>query len=351
MRWERWAVLILAAALLLLVRRILPPFVVAAVIAYVVSPAVAMLRGRGVPRALAATLVFLAVLAPLIVTAALAGPGLVSQTRELISSGPDLIENVLLQVIGPQPLQLFGAEVAPRSVAVRIVASVRDALGHPADAFHAAEQVVESVVNLVLTLLAIFYFLLDGHRLGQFLLRFVPTDQQPHVLAVAPRIHRVLGRFLGGQALLVGLMSAVTFLVLHFVFHLRFALPIAIASGFLEVIPVVGPISAGAIACVVALGQDGVALAVWVALAYLILRQVEDQFVMPLVVGRVVHLHPLVTIFAVLAGGALAGILGMILAVPAAASIRVILDYCYPDPGEASSKKVTTPPPAYSARQ
>ena len=69
-----------------------------------------------------------------------------------------------------------------------------------------------------------------------------------------------------------------------------------------------------------------------VALLYLAIRQLEDQLVMPLVVGRAVHVHPLVTIFAVVAGEHLAGPLGALLAVPLAAAAKVVLDYAYPAP-------------------
>lgn len=364
MRWQRWLIVALAILLLYLARRVLPPFIVAGVIAYVLSPLVDLLVARGVPRRAAGALLFCCILAPLVVGLAMLLPGLMHQTRELLGSGPDLIENVLIQLTGGQVVEVFGTQVTARSLALRVTASIRDALGRPADAFHAAEQAVELVGNVLLTLLATFYFLIDGPQFGRYALRLVPPEQRPHVLAVGPRIHRVLGRYLGGQVLLVALMSAVTFVVLYFVFHLRFALPIAIATGFLEIIPVIGPITAGAIACVVALSQGGVGPALGVALAYFILRQVEDQFVMPQVVGRAVELHPLVTIFAVLTGGAIAGILGMVLAVPAAASIKVVLDYAYPPatPAEAprgepepvgsapaspsSHGQVITPPPS-----
>src|SRR5438552_165943 len=79
----------------------------------------------------------------------------------------------------------------------------------------------------------------------------------------------------------------------------------------------------------VALSAQGAGAAVGVIIAYTILRELEDQVVMPVVVGRAVNLHPVVTIFAVLAGGAIAGVLGMLLAVPTAAAIKVVLDILY----------------------
>jgi predicted PurR-regulated permease PerM len=190
---------------------------------------------------------------------------------------------------------------------------------------------MDTLAKVVLTLLAMFYLLLDGKRVGQYFMRFVSPDRREQVSEVAERIHLVLGRYLRGQLYLVGLMSLVTYLVLTFVFHLPYALPISLATGVLEVIPVIGPITAGAIAAVVALFHGGPGLMLWVIVAYFVLRMAEDQLVMPQVVGRAVHLHPLVTIFAVLLGGSIAGVLGAVMAVPMAAAIRVTLDYVFPD--------------------
>jgi predicted PurR-regulated permease PerM len=163
-------------------------------------------------------------------------------------------------------------------------------------------------------------------------LRFVPAEYRGRVETLSAEIHRVLGRYLRGQLILIVLMATVTFVVLEWVFHLPYALWIAILTGFLEVVPLIGPVVAGAIACLVGLGQGGVGEAAALAVTYLILRQTEDQLIMPQVVGRAVHVHPLVTIFAVLAGERIAGVLGMVLAVPTAAAIKVVLDQAYPRP-------------------
>jgi predicted PurR-regulated permease PerM len=145
--------------------------------------------------------------------------------------------------------------------------------------------------------------------------------------SAAKDVNVVLSRYVRGLLFLVALMSAVTWAGLTFVFHLPFALPIAIATGLLEVIPFVGPIAAGALAAVVAFSHGGVGLTVGVAVFYFVLRQAEDQLVMPAVIGRAVALHPAVIIFAVLAGGTIGGVLGTLLAIPTAAALKVLLDH------------------------
>jgi predicted PurR-regulated permease PerM len=179
-------------------------------------------------------------------------------------------------------------------------------------------------------MLSLVYFLIDGQNFFRYLLRFVPPEHRLHVQHLSAQIHRVLGRYLRGQLVLIVVMSVVTFVVLEWVFRLPYALWLGILTGILEVIPLIGPISAAAIACTIGFSQGGPNEAAGLAIAYFVLRQVEDQLVMPLIVGRAVHVHPLVTIFAVLVGEKIAGVLGMILAVPVAAVIKVVLDYAYP---------------------
>jgi predicted PurR-regulated permease PerM len=167
---------------------------------------------------------------------------------------------------------------------------------------------------------------LDGDRIGNFLLRLIPPEHRARVASIGDRVHLQIGRYLRGQLLLIVLMSAVSWVVLHFLFQLRFALPVAILTGVLEVIPIVGPIAAAAVAASIALTTIDLQHAIWIVVAYTVLRQIEDQLVMPIVVGRAVELQPVVTLFAVLAGGSIAGLLGMLLAIPTAAAAKVVLE-------------------------
>ena len=171
------------------------------------------------------------------------------------------------------------------------------------------------------------------------MLKFVPAQSRERTGYVAGRIHIVLGAYLRGQLLLIGLMSLVSFLVLQFIFNVPYALPLGIVTGLLEIIPLVGPVIAGALAASVALASQGPGAAIGVIIAYFILRELEDNLVMPLVVGKVVEIHPVVAIFSVLAGGAAAGVLGMILAVPVAAAIKVLLDFLYPSDPDAAMEQ------------
>jgi predicted PurR-regulated permease PerM len=332
-----WALPVVILVLLYMVRRVLGPFVIAGVLAYIFSMVVDRLQERlPWPRGLIVTLLYIVVLAIIGVGLYFGAEALYLQTRDLLRRGPNLIEQGLRQIMGDQPYSFAGVTVTAPLLAERIDEGIRGYFGSGGDAIHLAGEVVARVLDSLLVIVVSFYLMLDGKRLGVYLLKFVPAGSRARTGYVAGRIHAVLGAYLRGQLLLIGLMSLVSFLILQFIFQVPYALPLGILTGFLEILPLLGPAIAAVLAASVALAAHGPGAALGVIVAYTILRQLEDQVVMPFVVGRAVELHPVVTIFAVLAGGAMAGAIGMLLAVPAAAAIKVVLDFLSPtDPQDA----------------
>jgi predicted PurR-regulated permease PerM len=331
--WQHW--LIFAAVLLFLyeARGVIGPFVIAGMIAYIFTGGITFVQERlGWPRVLVAALHYLLVLAALGGVIYFGAHTLVRQVVELNHQGPNLVESGLRQFLGNGAIDVLGQPYDAHTLAQRLDEAIREAQSHPGDALHVGELIVSRLLDALLVVFVSFYLIVDGHKLGAYLLKFVPADSRPVAGLMAGRIHTVLGAYLRGQLLLIIIMSTVTWVALHFLFNLRYALPIALASGVLEIMPLLGPIIAATIAAAVALAQPGggPGLAVGILILYFILRQAEDQLVIPFVVGRAVELHPIATIFAVLAGGAVAGILGVLLAVPVAAAIKIILDYLYP---------------------
>jgi predicted PurR-regulated permease PerM len=328
---SKWIALLALAVLLWVARAVLPPFIIAGVLAYILSPLVDELAARTrVRRAWVALAVFFAVLAVVAGLVWVAGARLNAELRDISREGPSIIESVVDRLTGGQAIDMLGQNITSHELGRRLDIALRDELGTPSQAIQAVRVGFELTLAIILVFLSLAYLLIDGHNFWRYILRFVPPEHQPHVELLAGQIHRVLGRYLRGQLVLVALMSTVTFIVLEWAFRLPYALWIAVLTGILEIIPLIGPITAGAIASTIGFSQGGPSEAAALAITFVILRQVEDQLVMPLIVGRAVHVHPLVTIFAVLTGERVAGILGMILAVPIAAAIKVVLDHAYP---------------------
>jgi predicted PurR-regulated permease PerM len=316
-------------------RAVLGPFIVAAVVAYAFSPVVSAAERRlGWPRPLIVALGYVVALVALgIAVYALAGQA--ARELELLArGGPDALAATLSQLVGSDRIVLGTQSISVAAVAVQIQDSLTHLFG-PGDAIHIAASIGEAVLQSVLALIAAFYFLVDGARFRDVAVGLFPVAYRPRTVALLAEIHGVLGRWLRGQLFLIVLVAAVVYVILGPILHLRYALAIGILTGILEIIPLVGPIIAAGIAGIDAVAQGGLSTAGLVILIYTVLRQIEDQLVSPIVIGRAVHLHPIVTIFAVLIGLQVYGILGGLLGVPAAAAINVVFTTLYPRGVEA----------------
>jgi predicted PurR-regulated permease PerM len=325
------ALLVVVGFIVWLARGVLGPFVVAAVLAYAFTPVVSAAQERThLPRPAVIGLGYLLVFAAVGVLAFLAAERAGSELRDLTSGQQDIVYGALRKLLG-DTVVIAGTAYSVKDLSGQLHAAILGLISSPTDAVHLAEQAVDIGLQVILTLIVTFYFLLDGRRFGQFALRFLEPDHQADALHIAGRIHVVLGRWLRGQLLLIAFVAAVLYIILGPVLHVPFALALSLLSGVLEIIPLVGPIVAAALAGTVAFSTRGSDTTIVVLIVYVIVRQVEDQVVMPIVIGRAVHLHPVVTIFAVLVGLSAWGILGGLLAVPVAAALNVTLHELYPE--------------------
>lgn len=330
-RWGRWVFALLALVFLYLIRSILAPFVIAAILAYILVPGVdALARRLGVKRLLVVLSLYGVLIAASCLLFLLIEPTLMFEVRSLRRDSLEVVHSALVQLVGAEQFEIVGNTFQAETVAREIIEQVRSTFNSPTSAFQFAQTIFQGAAEVALTLVALFYLLLDWEALVALAFRLVPAAERQRVADLTRSIHGILGRYLRGQLVLILLMALVTWIALQFVFHLPFAFAIALLTGFLEVIPLIGPIAAAGIAAVAALSKGGTSLAIQVIVFYTILRQTEDQLIAPNILGRAVHVHPLAAIFAVLSGGVLAGPLGLILGVPVAAAVNVVFDALQP---------------------
>ncbi len=330
-RWAPWITAFLALLFLYLIRSILAPFVIATILAYILVPGVDALAERfGVRRFYIVAAFYLLLIVTLGLLFLWVRPSLMLEIRSLRQDSVQVVHDAIVQLVGREDFEIFGFTYDARSVAKAIVEQIRETFNSPTTAIQFGQALFQGIAEVLLTLIALFYLLLDWEGLVAFGFRIIPAAERPRVSELAKSIHQILGRYLRGQLLLIAVMASVTWIALEFFFRVPFALPIAVSTGFLEVIPLLGPVVAAGLAAIAALSRGGTGLAVQVIVFYTVLRQIEDQLVAPNVLGRAVHVHPLAAIFAVLAGGVLAGPLGLILGVPAAAAVNVLLEAIQP---------------------
>ncbi len=339
--WLALAVLVV----LWLARPVIGPFLVAGVIAYAFSPLVGAGQARtGWPRVVIVGIGYLALIALLAVLVAILAPRASRELASLAESGPDSFATTLRQVLGTDAVDVGGHRITIAMIAQAVDDQIQGIVASPGDAAHVATEVGAFALDALLTLIVAFYLLVDGARFLDRSLALVPPHGRERAVEILGHIHVVLGRWLRGQLLLIALVATVVYVGLGPVLHLPYALAIGLLTGVLEIIPLVGPAIAAAIAGTDAFARGGVGLAATVLVFFFVLRQVEDQLVMPIVVGRVVHLHPVVTIFAVLVGLSTYGVLGGLLGVPVAAAANVIFNELYPVPDAAPPPGPGAPP-------
>lgn len=312
---------------------IVQPFIWAGILGYILIPLVGAAERRlGLPRTFAALLVFAGLLVVIFGGGRLLIPRIVDNTREFQSTWPVLFQNARQTVsdtfdqlgLGDLDDALIGPNVADIERQLAVMAQ-RNALPFVVGAGH-------FFVDLLLFLIAIFFVLRDSPRLFEFIRRSLPRQHRAEILHVLHDTNVMLGRYIRGQMILVVLMATVTTIGLT-ILTVPYSVLLGIMTGLLETIPFVGPITAGAIACLVALGHPNpfgwsqLAYVGVVALMYTVLRHTEDYLVIPNIIGRVVRLHPVIVIFALLSGGVVFGLLGVVLAVPVAATLRLVLIY------------------------
>lgn len=325
--------LIAVAILLIRLSHILPPFIWAAVTAYLLFPVVARLERRlHLPRVAAIAVVYVVLIGFLVIAGFQIVPLAVNQVRSLATELPDLIANAREELVKEPEIRYAGFVVDTREVDARIdklAQEVAERFGR--EAVPLVLHTVELLIKTLVYLLTVFYFLLHGDTLLRKLRELAPPRHQETVRRVTGQVNGTFGAYIRGQLILFVIMSAATFVVLT-ILGVEYALVLALATGALELIPIIGPWSAGTIAVLVALSQGTAPygwsqpqLAIAVGISYFVLRMIEDHFVIPQLIGRIVRLHPILVIFGVLAGASLGGMLGLLLAVPTLAAGKIIV--------------------------
>jgi predicted PurR-regulated permease PerM len=198
-----------------------------------------------------------------------------------------------------------------------------------------ASSFASGLLWLVVILVTSFYLLKDADKIRDYLYCLMPPDYRDELWALGGEISHIWNDFLRGQLVLcVVVGTAVGFSL--WVIGLRNALILGILAGVLEIVPNLGPALSSVPAILIALLQGSNRLAisnVWFALLvaglYVFIQQVENNYLVPRIIGRSVNLHPVVVLLGVVAGANLAGILGIFLAAPTMATVRVLARYAY----------------------
>jgi len=300
------------------------PVFLGLIIASVLAPPVSLLRNRGLPSALATSLVLLLALALFGLLVWLVAPSVAGQAPQIVqgaSGGLDQIQNWL----GGPPFNLNSSQIGGY-VQMATERLQQSAASIATGVLTGVSVVADGVINGVLALVLAFLFVKDGPKWLPWVRRMSGERAGGHLEAVMRRAWARVGGFIRTQAL-IGFVDAVFIGVGLVLFGVPLAVPLAVLTFFGAFIPIVGALVAGALAVLIALVVKGVGVAIGVLILILAVQQVEGNLLQPVLQGRGLGLHSTVVILAVTGGSSLFGIAGAFLAVPVAAVVAELLRY------------------------
>jgi predicted PurR-regulated permease PerM len=327
-----WVFLYIAGA----IRFIWLPIAFAAGIVFLLEPGVSFFEKKGLHRVLATILAFLIMLAIIVLVGSLVWPTLRQQGQELVTQLPDLYASVsqwlteaaarfdinLDQTLSQQTIEAWLRDPANQQ-------TIQDVLfGFGTGASAVIRGVAETIGVMALAPVLALYILIDLQRFKNGSIQLTPPGSREEVMYVAGEVSTAMGSFVRGQllvALIVGIASSIGMWAID----LPFWLLIGLVAGFLNMIPFLGPIVGGALAALVALLNGDPWQAVWAVVIMIVVQQIDNHLITPMIQRTRVNLAPLVIVLALVIGGSLAGLLGVLIAVPLTAALRIIVGHIW----------------------
>jgi predicted PurR-regulated permease PerM len=282
------------------VRGILTPFILAAIFAYIFNPLVNFGYHKiKLPRTVSILFMYAILMGIVIFLTVLITRQIGSESMELRNYTSTLLRTTNDQIASlPDFIRPAAREWIVSFSQTRVFSAQSLVTVFP--------RAIIQIIDFLIFLFTAFYFLREGGAVFQKLLHFVPNDYKDDARELLRKINGVLSAYLRGELILVLIVSCMLFVALS-ILGMRFALIVAIFSGFAEIVPWVGPFVAGFVASliIVLTGSANFLLTpmqgvISVVLIYFVIRMVEDYFIMPLVMGKIVRLHPTVLFLSVL---------------------------------------------------
>lgn len=298
------------------------PFAASLVITYILQPVVDALHRRGVPRSIAILCIYFAFALLIVVALVNAIPVITRQVSQLISNMP----NIVAQANHWIDLANSRKQYLPDAVRIGLENALNKLEQGLTTSASGVFTFIGSAVNTVFIAFVVpflvFYMLKDAKSMGRAFVRVAPEKHRRQIHDMMISIDQTLGRYIRGQFLVmlgVGILAFAGYLVVGMPYALLLALFLAVA----DIVPYLGPIIGAAPAVIIALTLSP-SLLIKVVIVNIIVQQCEGNLISPQIMGRSLKLHPMAIVAALLVGGELGGVLGLIVAVPLLAVLKVI---------------------------
>ncbi len=318
------------------IRVIWLPMAFAAGLVFLLDPVVSAFERIRISRVVGALIAFLGLLGIVVAVGALVWPTLQSQAVEFVDRLPELSASVntwiqdaarrigldIDEIFSQQAVEDWLSDPANQETIQNLLS------GFGAGAGFVLRGVTELVAVVGLAPVLAIYILMDLNRFKRQSLDLTPPRYREEASHLTGEVSTALGSFVRGQ-LLVSVIVGVASSIGMWAIDLPFWLLIGIVAGFLNLIPFLGPVVGGALAALVALLNGDPWQAFWAVVIMIAVQQLDNHLITPMIQRARVHLSPLVIVLALIIGGSLAGLLGVLIAVPLTAAIRIVMGHLW----------------------
>lgn len=316
------AILVIAGAYVLwLLRDLLLLVLTAIVIASAIEPGVMFFIRRSIPRFIAALLMYVLVFGSVFVLIYFFFPPIIADAAKFLSNVPQYLESISVPTSFSgiaNATDFLGSQHQVQSFVQGLLALQGAFSTTTGGVLRIFTSFFGGLFSLALVIVLSFYFALQDTGVDDFLRLVMPAAHEEYAVNLWKRAQKKIGLWMQGQILLSVIVGILIYLGL-LIIGLPYALLLAVFTAIAEIIPIFGSLMAGAAAVVVGYSYGGFALAAIIVGLYIVVNQFETNLIYPLIVKKVVGVPPLLVIVALIAGGILAGFLGVLLSVPVAA--------------------------------
>lgn len=314
-----------------IIQTLFTPFLVAGVLYYLFRPLVSFLESKKVNKSLGILLIYFVAASIIFLIVYNLGPILQKQMTSLIDNAPYLLESARLKIIELQHNEWL-SRFQTNGKLINLTDQVYKYLSYSLSNIGTnVVNFIGLVTNIVTVLLMVpfilFYMLKEGENIPKLIVRFLPKSQREHGYQILLDLDKALSSYIQGQifiSMCVGIMLYIGYVIIG----IDYSLVLAVAAMLVNVIPFLGPFIASVPAVIVAMLMSP-GMVVKVLIVVVIAHQIEGNILSPQIMGRSLSIHPLTIISLLLVSGSLGGVLGLILAIPIYAVLKVIAHHAF----------------------
>jgi len=326
-------IVIFALWLLYLIREVIVILFFVVILVSILEPIVTWLRNKKIPKIVAVALIYCILISFIGLIVLLLIPPISDQVEHLSKTFPLYWERISADFTN------FNYILEQYGIAENIqtfIDSIKIQISGSEGVFAKVSSLVTGFISLVVIFVITFYMLVEENAVKKVLKSVIPHQSLPYAYQLVNKIQDKLGLWLRAQIILSFIIFAFVYFALA-VSGVKYALILAIIAGLFEFVPYLGPLLAGFIAIVLTFLQSPL-MALWVLILYIIIQFFENHLFVPMVMRQTVGLNPIISITALLIGGRLGGVIGVILAIPVATVLMVLIEEIFTFKKQAETK-------------